>query len=75
MAIVNDSTSDTAAELALLRNIFALILDASGCTRAVSGLKVVEAVRVSDSMGLWDRVGRGSGSSQGYRGEDSEDGG
>lgn len=75
MTVVNDSTSETAAELALLRNIFALILDARSCTRAVSGLKVVDAVGVSDSMGLWDRVGRGSGSSQAHRGEDSEDGG
>lgn len=73
MAVVNYSTAETAAELAFLRNVFALILDASGCTRAVSGLKAVDAVRVSDSMGLWDRVCQGSESSQGHRGEDSEE--
>lgn len=75
MALVNDTTSESAAELALLGNILAFSFDTSVVARAVSSLEVVGFVGVPEGKVVGDRVDRNSRDGQGDRGEHGQKGG
>lgn len=74
VAVMDNSAGEATAQLALLGNILAFILDTTAVASTVSGLNV-GPIGVPDSEGVWDGVCWSSRDGHGDRGEDGEKGG